>query len=87
MTINELFEKALDIESKYAKQSTLSLHISKSHYNHVTKYKLIHDGNGRSVDTGHGITNIKELLTVFDMGMAAKYRFINETNNEDLDLN
>ncbi len=76
MTINELYEKALDIESKYTSDSNLSLYINKTKYqNGIIRYQLKHEGSGKIVDTGYGISNIKELLTVFDMGMAARYRF------------
>jgi hypothetical protein len=76
MTINELYEKALDIESKYTSDSNLSLYINKTRYqNGLIRYQLKHEGSGKIVDTGYGITNIRELLTVFDMGMAARYRF------------
>ncbi len=76
MTINELYEKALDIESKYTSESNLSLYINKTKYqNGIIRYQLKHEGSGKIVDTGYGISNIKELLTVFDMGMAARYRF------------
>jgi hypothetical protein len=87
MTVKELFQKALDIEAKYTQNSSLSMHISMSTAGKgVARYKLQHDATGRSVDTGYGITNIKELLTVFDMGMAARYRFINEINTDDLTI-
>ena len=76
MTINELYEKALEIESKYTSDSNLSLYINKTRYqNGMIRYQLKHEGSGKIVDTGYGISNIKELLTVFDMGMAARYRF------------
>jgi hypothetical protein len=76
MTINELYEKALEIESKYTSDSNLSLYINKTRYqNGMIRYQLKHEGSGKIVDTGYGITNIRELLTVFDMGMAARYRF------------
>jgi hypothetical protein len=76
MTINELYDKALDIESKYTSDSNLSLYINKTRYqNGIIRYQLKHEGSGKIVDTGYGISNIKELLTVFDMGMAARYRF------------
>ncbi len=76
MTINELYDKALDIESKYTSDSNLSLYINKTRYqNGLIRYQLKHEGSGKIVDTGYGISNIKELLTVFDMGMAARYRF------------
>jgi hypothetical protein len=76
MTINELYEKAIDIESKYTSDSNLSLYINKTRYqNGLIRYQLKHEGSGKIVDTGYGISNIKELLTVFDMGMAARYRF------------
>jgi hypothetical protein len=76
MTINELYDKALDIESKYTSDSNLSLYINKTKYqNGIIRYQLKHEGSGKIVDTGYGISNIKELLTVFDMGMAARYRF------------
>jgi hypothetical protein len=87
MTVSELFQKALDIEAKYTPNSSLNMHISTSTSGKgIAKYKLQHDATGRSVDTGYGITNIKELLTVFDMGMAARYRFINEVNVDDLTI-
>jgi hypothetical protein len=87
MTVKELFQKALDIEAKYTQNSSLSMHISMSTSSKgVAKYKLQHEATGRSVDTGYGITNVKELLTVFDMGMAARYRFINEINTDDLTI-
>jgi hypothetical protein len=41
----------------------------------MIRYQLKHEGSGKIVDTGYGITNVRELLTVFDMGMAARYRF------------
>ena len=76
MTINELYEKALEIESKYTSDSNLSLYINKTRYQKgMVRYQLKHEGSGKIVDTGYGISNIKELLTVFDMGMAARYRF------------
>jgi hypothetical protein len=76
MTINELYDKALDIESKYTSDSNLSLYINKTRYqNGMIRYQLKHEGSGKIVDTGYGITNVRELLTVFDMGMAARYRF------------
>ncbi len=76
MTINELYDKALDIDSKYTSESNLSLYINKTKYqNGIIRYQLKHEGSGKIVDTGYGISNIKELLTVFDMGMAARYRF------------
>jgi hypothetical protein len=87
MTVKELFQKALDVEAKYTQNSSLSMHISMSTSGKgVARYKLQHDATGRSVDTGYGITNVKELLTVFDMGMAARYRFINEINTDDLTI-
>jgi hypothetical protein len=76
MTINELYDKALDIESKYTSDSNLSLYINKTRYqNGIIRYQLKHEGSGKIVDTGYGISNVKELLIVFDMGMAARYRF------------
>jgi hypothetical protein len=76
MTINELYDKALDIESKYTSDSNLSLYINKTKYQSGNiRYQLKHEGSGKIVDTGYGITNVRELLTVFDMGMAARYRF------------
>jgi hypothetical protein len=76
MTINELYDKALDIESKYTSDSNLSLYINKTRYQKgMIRYQLKHEGSGKIVDTGYGITNVRELLTVFDMGMAARYRF------------
>ena len=88
MTINELYEKALEIESKYTSDSNLSLYINKTRYqNGMIRYQLKHEGSGKIVDTGYGITNIRELLTVFEMSMAARYRFVNERNkNDDLTL-
>ena len=68
MTINELYEKALEIESKYTSDSNLSLYINKTRYqNGMIRYQLKHEGSGKIVDTGYGITNIRELLTVFEM--------------------
>ena len=86
MTINELYEKALEIESKYTSDSNLSLYINKTRYqNGMIRYQLKHEGSGKIVDTGYGITNIKELLTVFDMGMAARYRF-RDTEGDNLTI-
>ena len=88
MTINELYSKALEIESKYTTESNLSLFINKTKYaKEQVRYQLKHEGPGINIDTGYGITNIKELLTVFEMSMAARYRFVNERNkNDDLTL-
>lgn len=89
MTINELYNKALDIESKYAPESNLSLSIHKTKYSKDTiRYQLKHEANGVQIDTGYGITNIRELLTVFEMSMAARYRFVNDklNNIDDLEL-
>lgn len=89
MTINELYKKALDIESKYTKESNLSLFINKTKYTKEgIRYQIKHEAPGINVDTGYGIANIKELLIVFEMSMASRYRFINDekNNNEDLDL-
>lgn len=88
MTINELYDKALEIESKYTSESNISLSIHKTKYSKDTiRYQLKHESNGVQVDTGYGITNIRELLTVFEMAMAARYRFINDKNVDDLELN
>ena len=87
MTINELYQKALDIETKYTSESSLSLFINKTtHSKDKIRFQLKHDGKGVQVDTGFGITSIKELLTVFDMGMAARYRFVNDNKSEDLEI-
>lgn len=87
MTINDLYNKALEIESKYTSESNLSLSIHKTKYTKgAIRYSLKHEANSVQVDTGYGITNIKELLTVFEMGMAARYRFINDKNFDDLEL-
>ena len=88
MTVNELYNKALEIEGKYTPESNISLFINKTKYaKGQIRYQLKHEGPGINIDTGYGITNIKELLTVFEMGMAARYRFANEkNNNEDLEL-
>lgn len=88
MTINELYNKALDIESKYTSESNLSLFINRTKYaKGQIRYQLKHEALGINIDTGFGIDSIKELLTVFDMSMAARYRFVNEkNNNEDLEL-
>ena len=76
MTVNELYDKALEIEAKYTSESNLSLFINKTKYaKEQVRYQLKHEGPGINIDTGYGITNIRELLTVFDMGMAARYRF------------
>ena len=88
MTVNELYDKALEIEAKYTSESNLSLFINKTKYaKEQVRYQLKHEGPGINIDTGYGITNIKELLTVFEMSMAARYRFVNERNkNDDLTL-
>jgi hypothetical protein len=88
MTVNELYDKAVEIESKYTPESNLSLFINRSKYaKGQIRYQLKHEGPGINIDTGFGITNIRELLTVFEMSMAARYRFVNENNNnEDLEL-
>lgn len=88
MTVNELYDKALEIEGKYTPESNISLFINKTKYaKGQIRYQLKHEGPGINIDTGYGITNIRELLTVFEMGMAARYRFANEkNNNEDLEL-
>ena len=76
MTVNELYDKALEIEAKYTSESNLSLFINRSKYaKGQIRYQIKHEAPGINIDTGYGITNIKELLTVFDMGMAARYRF------------
>lgn len=88
MTVNELYDKALDIESKYTSESNLSLYIHKTkHTKNQMRYQLKHEAPGINIDTGYGITSIRELLTVFEMGMAARYRFINDKNFDDLELN
>lgn len=88
MTVNELYDKALEIEAKYTSESNISLSIHKTRYSKDTiRYQLKHEAVGINIDTGYGITNIKELLTVFDMSMAARYRFINDKNVDDLELN
>ena len=87
MTINELYQKALEIETKYTSESSLSLFINKTtNSKDKIRFQLKHDGTGINVDTGFGITNIKELLTVFDMGMAARYRFVNDKTQDDLEV-
>jgi hypothetical protein len=88
MTVNELYDKALEIEAKYTSESNLSLFINRSKYaKGQIRYQIKHEAPGINIDTGYGITNIRELLTVFEMSMAARYRFANEkNNNEDLEL-
>ena len=84
MSISELYQKVLEIESKFTNNSNTMMSIMVNRRG--TTYKITHTiANGGEVTTGYGVSNIKELLTVFEMGMAARYRF-KDSKPDDLSL-
>ncbi len=83
MTLIELAKQIQEIESKYTKTSNFRLAVSVDN-KMVAKYSLEHTTETyTSVNVGYGTTDIKELLTKFEMAMAAHYRFINDKRNND----
>jgi len=84
MTLIELAKQVQEIESKYTKTSQFRLAVSVDQ-NMTPKYTLEHSTTGsfNTVSVGYGTTDIKELLTKFEMAMAAHYRFVNDKRNSD----
>lgn len=83
MTLIELAKQVQEIESKYTKTSNFRLLVSVDH-KMIPKYSLEHTTETySSVNIGYGTTDIKELLTKFEMAMAAHYRFLNDKANID----
>lgn len=88
MTLIELAKQIQEIESKYSKVSQFRLSVTVDQ-KFSPKYTLEHttDGVFNTVNIGYGTMDIKELLTKFDMAMAAHYRFVNDKkNNDDITL-
>jgi hypothetical protein len=92
MTLIELAKEIQEIESKYSRISHFKLGVSVDQkllptytLEHTTY--CIYKGTYNVVSIGYGTTDIRELLTKFDMTMATHYRFINDKkNNEDITL-
>lgn len=83
MTLIELAKQIQEIESKYTKNSQFRLSVSVDQ-KLVPKYSLEHQTEAfSSVNIGYGTTDIKELITKFEMAMAAHYRFVNDKKNQD----
>jgi hypothetical protein len=84
MTLIELAKQVQEIESKYSKDSQFRLSVSVDQ-KLSPKYTLEHTTSGTfsTVSIGYGTTDIKELLTKFEMAMAAHYRFVNDKKNSD----
>jgi hypothetical protein len=85
MKLLELADKVAEIEEKYTDKSDFRVSVSVGH-NRVVKYSIEHTAkNGRSVSAGYGATDIKEVLTKFEVAMAANYTFA-KPNNDDIDI-
>lgn len=84
MKLLELAEKVAEIESKYTKKSEFRIHVSVDQ-NRIVRYSIEHTANSRTVGTGWGTTDIKELLTKFEVAMAANYTFA-KPNRDDIEI-
>jgi hypothetical protein len=84
MKLLELVEKIAEIEKKYTNKSEFWVNVNVNQ-DRIVRYSIKHTANSRSVDTGWGITDIKELLTKFEVAMAANYTFA-KPNRDDIEI-
>ena len=82
MTITELAAKAADIQAKYTDKGTYSVSVRFNSFNNAILYSITHNGDGNSCDTGYGTTNIKNLLTKFELAMHGLYRLNSELTDD-----
>jgi hypothetical protein len=81
MTLLELADKVAEIERKYTDRSDFRVSVSVTQ-DRVVRYTIEHSAKNRTVGTGWGATDIKELLTKFEVAMAANYTFASPKNDD-----
>jgi hypothetical protein len=84
MKLLELADKVAEIERKYTDKSDFRIHVSVTQ-ERIVRYSIEHSATGRTVNTGYGTTDLKELLTKFEVAMAANYTFA-KPSKDDIDI-
>jgi hypothetical protein len=84
MKLLELADKVAEIERKYTNRSDFRISVSVNQ-DRIVRYTIEHSNGSRSVGTGWGTTDIQELLTKFQVAMAANYTFA-KPSRDDIDV-